>query len=95
MDLLGPPLSSERVTTTNDFDTIDRDTYPGGMVLEYDEYKKSGRVMLGLSDPHQAKKISALPASFTQAAFSSTARMFLAGLGSSWRSSPAPGAPPC
>lgn len=47
LELLGPPLKSERVTTANDFDTVDRDTYPGGMVLEYDEYKKSGRVLLG------------------------------------------------
>ena len=47
LEILGPPQSSERVTTANDFDTIDRDTYPGGMVLEYDEYKKSGKVMLG------------------------------------------------
>jgi len=47
LEILGPPLSSERVTAANDFDTVDRDTYPGGMVLEYDEYKKSGRVMLG------------------------------------------------
>ena len=47
LQILGPPQSSERVTTANDFDTIDRDTYPGGMVLEYDEYKKSGKVMLG------------------------------------------------
>jgi hypothetical protein len=47
IEFLGPPVSSERVTTANDFDTVDRDTYPGGMVLEYDEYKKSGRVILG------------------------------------------------
>ncbi|MEI9953715.1 MAG: hypothetical protein WDO74_33225 [Pseudomonadota bacterium] len=47
LEILGPPMSSERVTTANDFDTVDRDTYPGGMVLEYDEYKKSGKVMLG------------------------------------------------
>jgi len=47
IDMLGPPKSSERVSTANDFDTVDRDTYPGGMVLEYDEYKKSGRVLLG------------------------------------------------
>jgi len=47
LQFLGPPQSSERVTTANDFDTVDRDTYPGGMVLEYDEYKKSGKVMLG------------------------------------------------
>lgn len=46
LDLIGPPLRSERVTAANDFDTVDRDYYPG-MVLEYDEYKKSGRVMLG------------------------------------------------
>lgn len=47
LQILGPPQSSERVTTANDFDTVDRDTYPAGMVLEYDEYKKSGKVMLG------------------------------------------------
>lgn len=47
LEMLGPPLRSERVTTTNDFNTVDRDTYPNGMVLEYDEYKKSNRVMLG------------------------------------------------
>jgi len=47
LEILGKPQSSERVTTANDFDTVDRDTYPGGMVLEYDEYKKSGKVMLG------------------------------------------------
>ncbi|HKO49317.1 MAG TPA: hypothetical protein VJV79_16400 [Polyangiaceae bacterium] len=56
LELLGPPQSSERVTTANDFDTVARDTYPGGMVLEYDEYKKSGKVMLGaviISKPKQ------------------------------------------
>jgi hypothetical protein len=56
LDILGPPLSSERVSTANDFDTVARDTYPGGMVLEYDEYKKSGKVMLGaviISKPKQ------------------------------------------
>ena len=47
LEILGPPVSSERVSSANDFDTVDRHTYPGGMVLEYDEYKKSGRVMLG------------------------------------------------
>lgn len=47
LELIGPPLRSERVTGANDFDTVDRDTYPNGMVLEYDEYKKSDRVMLG------------------------------------------------
>ena len=46
LEMLGPPQSSERVNAPNEFDTVDRDTYPG-MVLEYDEYKKSGRVMLG------------------------------------------------
>jgi hypothetical protein len=46
-EILGPPQSSERVSTANDFDTVARDTYPGGMLLEYDEYKKSGKVMLG------------------------------------------------
>jgi hypothetical protein len=47
LEILGPPQSSERVSTANDFDTVARDTYPGGMVLEYDEYKKSGKVILG------------------------------------------------
>ncbi|HYQ40679.1 MAG TPA: hypothetical protein VER11_01885 [Polyangiaceae bacterium] len=47
LEMLGPPASSERVTTANDFNTVDRDTYPNGMVLEYDEYKKSNRVLLG------------------------------------------------
>jgi len=47
LEILGPPVRSERVTSANDFNTVDRDTYPGGMVLEYDEYQKSGRVMLG------------------------------------------------
>jgi len=46
-DIIGPPQSSERVTTANDFKTVSRDTYPGGMVLEFDEYEKSGRVILG------------------------------------------------
>lgn len=44
--ILGPPQSSERVTTANPFHTLARDTYPGGMVLEYDEYT-NGNVMLG------------------------------------------------
>ena len=45
-DIIGKPVSSERVTSKNDNNTIARDTYPGGMVLEYDEYS-NGRVMLG------------------------------------------------
>jgi len=46
LEILGQPQKSERVSTKNDFNTIDRDTYPGGMVLEYDEYS-NGKVMLG------------------------------------------------
>ncbi len=46
LEILGKPLSSERVTGKNENNTLDRDTYPGGMVLEYDEYT-NGKVMLG------------------------------------------------
>jgi hypothetical protein len=46
VEIIGPALSSARVTEKNDFNTIGRDTYPGAMVLEYDEYK-NGKVMLG------------------------------------------------
>jgi len=46
LDLLGKPEKSERVSGKNAFHTLDRDTYPGGLVLEYDEYT-NGRVMLG------------------------------------------------
>ena len=46
LEIIGKPLSSERVTEKNPNNTMDRDTYPGGMVLEYDEYT-NGRVMLG------------------------------------------------
>ena len=46
IELIGKPLSSERVNQQNPNNTLDRDTYPGGMVLEYDEYK-NGKVMLG------------------------------------------------
>lgn len=42
---LGPPTSVEKVTTANDFNTVERDTYPG-MVLEYDRYT-NGNVILG------------------------------------------------
>ena len=42
---LGPPTSAEKVTTRNDFDTVERDTYPG-MVMEYDRYT-NGNVILG------------------------------------------------
>ncbi len=42
---LGPPTSVEKVTTPNDFDTVERDTYPG-MALEYDRYT-NGSVILG------------------------------------------------
>ncbi len=45
LEIIGKPLSSERVTEKNLNNTIVRDTYPG-MVLEYDEYK-NGKVMLG------------------------------------------------
>jgi len=42
---LGPPTSVEKVTTRNDFDTVERDSYPG-MVMEYDRYT-NGNVILG------------------------------------------------
>jgi len=42
---LGPPVTSEKITTPNDNDTVQRDTYPG-MVLEYDRYT-NGNVILG------------------------------------------------
>jgi hypothetical protein len=45
-EILGPAQSSARVSDKNEFNTIYRDTYPGGMVLEYDTYK-NGKVMLG------------------------------------------------
>ncbi len=46
LEIIGKPLSSERVTEKNSNNTITRDTYPGGMVLEYDVYT-NGKVMLG------------------------------------------------
>jgi len=46
LEMLGKPVKSERVTDNNAFHTLDRDTYPGGLLLEYDEYT-NGRVMLG------------------------------------------------
>jgi hypothetical protein len=46
LEIIGKPVSSERVNEENPNHTIDRDTYPGGMVLEYDEYT-NGKVMLG------------------------------------------------
>jgi hypothetical protein len=45
LKVLGPPTSIEKVTTPNDFNTVERDTYPG-MVLEYDTYT-NGNVILG------------------------------------------------
>lgn len=45
LEIVGKPLTSERVNEQNPNHTLDRDTYPG-MVLEYDEYT-NGRVMLG------------------------------------------------
>jgi hypothetical protein len=42
---LGQPTSVEKVTTPNDFNTVERDTYPG-MVLEYDRYT-NGSIILG------------------------------------------------
>ena len=42
---LGPPVSSEKITTPNDNNTVQRDTYPG-MVLEYDRYT-NGNIILG------------------------------------------------
>ena len=46
VEIIGPPQSSAQVTEKNAFDTVERATYPGGMVLEYDVYK-NGKVMLG------------------------------------------------
>ena len=46
LEIIGKPLTSERVTENNPNNTITRDTYPGGMVLEYDVYT-NGKVMLG------------------------------------------------
>ena len=43
--LLGPPTSVEQVTIPNDFNTVERDAYPG-MVLEYDRYT-NGNLILG------------------------------------------------
>lgn len=57
LGIIGKPLSSERVNEANPNHTLDRDTYPGGMVLEYDEYT-NGRVMLGgviITKPDQPK----------------------------------------
>ena len=45
--LLGPPTSVEKVTTPNDFDTIERDTYPG-MVLEFDRYTNGNAILGGV-----------------------------------------------
>lgn len=42
---LGPAPKTEQVTTPNDNNTVERDTYPG-MVLEYDRYT-NGNVILG------------------------------------------------
>jgi hypothetical protein len=43
--IIGPPQSLEKVSGTNDNNTVERAIYPG-MVLEFDTYK-NGRVMLG------------------------------------------------
>ena len=44
-EMMGDPLSVEKVTTQNDFDTVQRAFYPG-LELEFDRYK-NGTVMLG------------------------------------------------
>jgi hypothetical protein len=44
-EIMGAPLSVEKVTTQNDFNTIQRAFYPG-LELEFDRYK-NGNVMLG------------------------------------------------
>jgi hypothetical protein len=44
-ELMGEPLRVEKVTTQNDFDTIERTFYPG-LELEFDIYK-NGKEMLG------------------------------------------------
>jgi len=42
---LGPAPKTEQITTPNDNNTVERDTYPG-MVLEYDRYT-NGNIILG------------------------------------------------
>lgn len=54
LKVLGPPASVEQVTTPNDFNTVERDTYPG-LVLEYDRYK-NGNLILGGAIITKAKK---------------------------------------
>jgi hypothetical protein len=44
-ELMGEPLRVEKVTSQNDFDTIERTFYPG-LELEFDIYK-NGKEMLG------------------------------------------------
>ena len=52
--LMGEPLSVEKVTTRNDFDTVQRAFYPG-LELEFDRYK-NGNIMLGSVIISKAKK---------------------------------------
>lgn len=65
---LGAPVSVEKVTTPNDFDTVERDTYPG-MVLEYDRYKNGnlilGGVILTKAKVNPTPGLSASPAAST------------------------------
>jgi len=44
-DVLGAPKSTEQVSTPNEFNTVQRDTYPG-LVAEYDKYE-NGNLILG------------------------------------------------
>jgi hypothetical protein len=45
IEVLGAPTGVEKVSAPNEFDTVERDSYPG-MVLEYDRYK-NGNLILG------------------------------------------------
>jgi hypothetical protein len=63
---LGAPVSVEKVTTPNDFNTVERDTYPG-MVLEYDRYTNGntilGGVILTKADTNPTPALPAITAS--------------------------------
>jgi hypothetical protein len=53
-EMMGEPLSVEKVTIQNDFDTVQRAFYPG-LELEFDRYK-NGNLMLGGVIISSAKK---------------------------------------
>ncbi len=65
LEIIGKPVKSERVNEPNPNHTIDRDTYPGGMVLEYDEYL-NGKVMPRRRDHQQRKEMSGRATTLSQ-----------------------------